>query len=59
LIQATNINWLDSQFDIEARKLDKSKPVLYIVESDGGSAAKASSKLKIRFHHYLWWTEAS
>lgn len=45
LIHAKNMDWLGSQFDTEARKLDKSKPVFVYCKS-GGRSAKAASKLK-------------
>jgi rhodanese-related sulfurtransferase len=44
LINATNINWNSDNFDTEAEKLDKTKPVFVYCKS-GGRSKKASAKL--------------
>ncbi|WP_366187075.1 rhodanese-like domain-containing protein [Flavobacterium ovatum] len=44
LISAKNINWNGDNFDTEAEKLDKSKPVFVYCKS-GGRSKKASAKL--------------
>lgn len=43
LVNATNINWNGSDFETNAQKLDKTKPV-YVYCKSGGRSKKACSK---------------